>query len=225
MTAATRATAFGRFGRIYRRYGLVHATAAGFGRKSQTFWSLAGPVVSRGYARRYIETTHPRYLNLGAGSHIIEGMLNVDISPRADAYVDLTRPIPFEDDTFEFIYSEEVVEHFDRETSQRVLCEAFRILAPGGLARFTTPRLEYFIDRFHDEDRMGADINGIFYGHHHRHIYSVESLQVAMTAAGFVDVHFTDYRDPSSPLGRFDTHADRYGHPAEMSLYVDGRKP
>lgn len=223
MTNQSRA-ALGRFQRIYRRYGLVHAAAAGLGRKSQTFWALAGPIVTHGYARRYIEKTRPRYLNLGAGSHIIEGMLNVDISPRADTYVDLTSPIPFEDDTFEFIYSEEVIEHFDRETSQQVLREAFRILAPGGLARFTTPRLEYFVSRFHDEDPTGADINEIFYCHSHRYIYSVRSLSAAMMAAGFVDIRFTNYRDPTSVLGRFDTHADRYGHPAEMSLYVEGRK-
>lgn len=224
MTAQINSTAFGRFRRLRQRYGLVHALSAGVGRKSQSLWNKIGPLVTSRYARNYLEANKPRLLNLGAGSHIIESMLNVDISPRADSYVDLTRKLPFADNTFDFIYSEEVIEHFDQETSLHVLKEAYRTLAPGGVARFTTPRLEYFIDRFHSKDSHGVDINGIFYGHHHRHIYSIPNLKEALSSAGFVDIRFTDYRDASSPLGKFDTHADRYGHPPDMSIYVDVRK-
>lgn len=224
MTAQINSSTFDRFRRLQQRYGFVHAISAGAGRKSQSLWNQIGPFVTSQYKRQYLESNKPHLLNLGAGSHIIDGMLNVDISPRADSYVDLTRKFPFADNTFEFIYSEEVIEHFDQATSLQALREAYRILAPGGIARFTTPRLEYFIDRFHSLDSHGVDINGIFYGHHHKYIYSIPSLQRALEVAGFINIRFTEYRDPSSPLGKFDTHADRYGHPAEMSIYVDGSK-
>ena len=213
-----------RFSRLRSRYGFVHAFAAIVGRKSQAFWCFVGPIVTKRYSSKYLAEREKTYLNLGSGSLLIEGMLNVDYSPRADAFIDLTKPVPYADGSFDFVYCEEVIEHFPEDLSFHVLSEVYRILRPGGVARYTTPRLEWFVDRFHAEDPMGVDINGIFYDHGHAHIYSRKSLRAAMLKAGYIDVQFTDYKDPASPLGKYDTHAERYGDDPMMSLYVDGRK-
>lgn len=223
-TAQPARSAGDRFRRLKERYGLVHAAAASVGRLSPRFWSVVGPAVTRGYVHKYFTAHSPTYLNLGSGSLIIEGMLNADICPRADSYVDLTSRFPYEDNSFNYIFSEEVIEHFDEATSLKVLKEACRILKPGGIARFTTPRLEWFVDRFLEKDPYGVAFNGIFYNHGHAHIYTERSLRAAMKKAGFDEVRFTEYKDPLSPLGRYDSHADRYGDDPMMSLYVDGTK-
>lgn len=223
-SAPQQSSARARFNRLRNRYGLVHAIAATIGRYSQTFWCAAGPAVTKWYTEKYLANHEKTYLNLGSGSLLIDGMLNVDYSPRADAFIDLTERMPYNDNSFNFVFCEEVIEHFPENVSFNILSEVYRILRPGGVARFTTPRLEWFIDHFHAEDPMGDDINGIFYGHGHGHIYSEKSLRAAMEKAGYCEVRFTDYKDQSSPLGKYDTHAERYGDDPMMSLYADGRK-
>lgn len=213
-----------RFRRLKERYGLIHAVAASIGRHSQAFWCAFGPIVSKKFKDQYFASHDTRYLNLGSGSLLIDGMLNVDYSARADAFIDLTKAAPYPDNSFDYVFCEEVIEHFPEAISLQVLAEVYRILRPGGVARFTTPRLEWFVDRFHEKDPMGADINCIFYGHGHAHIYSEQSLRAAMEKAGYSEIRFTDYKDPASPLGKYDSHAERYGDDPMMSLYVDGMK-
>lgn len=215
---------FRKFRTFRRKYGLLHTVCAGVGRQYPRFWELVGPAVTWPYAQQYLRHTSPSYLNLGAGSHRIEGMLNVDISPYSDAWIDLSRRLPFNDNSFDFVFSEEVIEHFDKHTSFEALKEVRRILRPNGVARFTTPRLEFFVESFEKSDLLGEHFNWIFYEHGHRYIYTVTSLEAALNAAGFGDVRISSYRDRNSPLGRFDSHPGRFNHPAEMSIYVDAIK-
>ena len=214
-----------KFRKYSDKYGVVHPAFAGVGRKAFPVWQAAGPVVSRGYIRRYCAASGPRGLNLGSGSNCIPGLLNVDIDPRADAYVDITRPLPFPDACFDVIFSEEVLEHVDEPAGARLLAECFRALKPGGVIHIATPCLEYFGARVSGEDAEGADINQIFYEHGHRFIYSRPRLTRALEQAGFDGVRFFDYRDPQSLLGQHDSHADRFDHDPAISHYTEAFKP
>jgi predicted SAM-dependent methyltransferase len=216
-----------KFGHYSREQSVLHASFAGLGRKAPGIWYAAGPRLTSSAFRRYKARTEDAamMLNLGGGSYRIDGAFNVDIDPRADAFVDLTKPLPFPDRTYRYIFCEEVLEHVDQQDGLAMLMECYRILKPGGVLRITTPDLGYFARNAVENDLDGREINLIFYGHGHKHIYSRASLQDAMSDAGFENMTFSEYQDKGSTLGKLDSHADRFDHSPEISLYCEGSRP
>ena len=228
------------------RYGAIHAAAAYLGRSSQRLWDFLGPAVTRAYLRRWYASAPAHLVNLGSGALRIEAMLNVDISARADVYVDITRPLPFHDDSLDGVFCEEVIEHVPFPAAARMLREVHRALRPDAALRISTPDLAHFcrlaagaepMDGYQRAEArlvLGADagealmraaaLNAIVYRHEHRFVYTEAALREALLAAGFSQVRRSRYRDPEGALGAHDSHAERYGHAPEMSLYLEARK-
>lgn len=72
-------------------------------------------------------------IQIGGGSHVLEGYFNVDIVPPADLVWDVREGLPFPDACCEFIFSEHFLEHIDYPISvKRFIGECFRILKPNG---------------------------------------------------------------------------------------------
>ncbi len=92
---------------------------------------------------RYFKENEFTKLNLGAGPHIKEGWLTADaFKPEADIYLNVTRRLPFKDNSWDLIYSEHMLEHIHTDKVPLLLSEIHRILKPGGLFRVTVPDLE-----------------------------------------------------------------------------------
>ncbi|GAA0335288.1 hypothetical protein GCM10009087_52070 [Sphingomonas oligophenolica] len=177
---------------------------------------MVGPIVSAGYRRRWESGTGPRLLNLGGGGNLIDGALTVDIDPRADSYVDLTKPLPFAANSIDLIFFEEVLEHVEKPIGLALLRECRRVLKPGGTIRIATPDLDWLATE------APCDlVNDTFYGHDHRYIYSRAELANALELAGFSNSKWSTYRDPSARLGFLDSHADRFAHDPRLSQYVE----
>ena len=206
------------------RYGTVHAVCAYLGRKSRLFWRFFGPLVTRRYRRIWTSTAEQRILNLGGGSNTIDGCLTADIDPRADVYVDVTARLPFGDDQIDAVIAEELIEHLALQQGERLLGEIHRILKPGGVLRIATPDLDYFCSVAGTTLAACNAMNRVFYGSHHRYIYSRMALEHHVGRAGFIDLRRSSYRDQESALGYFDSHADRFGHLPEISQYLEARK-
>ncbi len=68
------------------------------------------------------------------------------IADRITGGVDLNRGLPFEDASFDLVYSIEVIEHV--ESHHRFIAEAARVLKPGGWFVLTTPNLHRLNNRF-----------------------------------------------------------------------------
>jgi predicted SAM-dependent methyltransferase len=215
------ASPFGKFAFYRRRYGAASTLARLLGRKFPGLWRLIGPASTRGYLSRWLARPGRHILNLGGGSNCMAECLTVDVDARADAYVDVTRPLPFPDECFDAVFCEEVIEHIDRAAGRRLLAECARVLRPGGILRVTTPDLAYFAHRVLAAPDDPAEINGIFYDHGHLHIYTPESLARACQEAGFESPQRSGYRDPESRLGWLDSHADRFGRSPEISQYTE----
>lgn len=84
-------------------------------------------------------------LNLGCGNDIRTGWINLDISPLegVDVVHDITQlPLPFDDDTFEFILCQDILEHLEYIP---LLKELHRILKKGGIVEIRVP---HFSSRF-----------------------------------------------------------------------------
>ena len=208
------------------KYGFVHAVSSYIGRYNFQLWQLIGPLVTKKYMSEWLKKTvnANRILNLGGGGNCIDGCLTVDISPRADVYVDLMTQLPFEDSSFDAIFCEEAIEHIPLNQAEDLLKECLRILKEGGVLRISTPDLNYFAEQVLHETGACNAINQIFYEHTHRYIYTRQALQEKCLEAGFENVRSSSYKDSNSRLGYLDSHADRFSHPPEISQYLEAEK-
>jgi SAM-dependent methyltransferase len=97
--------------------------------------------------KKYLESYTIKKLQLGAGSTPLLGWLNTDISNESDniVYLDATHVFPFDDNTFDYIFSEHMIEHITWHKGLFMLKECIRILKPRGIIRIATPDLEVLI--------------------------------------------------------------------------------
>lgn len=85
-----------------------------------------------------------KYLNCGCGNRFHPAWVNIDFIKSGDGVLchDLTKGIPFPDESFNVVYHSHLLEHFDKETGRSFLKECRRLLCHGGILRIATPDLE-----------------------------------------------------------------------------------
>jgi len=105
---------------------------------------MRGTLASRGeqidaYFARCPDT--PRKLQIGAGHNLLSGWLNTDIEVQSSGvvFLDAQQPFPFEDQAFDYVFSEHVIEHMPYKGGLFMVRECFRVLKPGGTVRIGTP--------------------------------------------------------------------------------------
>ena len=176
-----------------------------------TFRRLRGKLVRAKKISRYLASTKTPRLHLGCGQNILPGWLNTDLDPAPGAvFLDITKPVPFDDAVFDHILCEHLIEHVRFHQGLRMLSECFRILKPGGKIRIATPDLQFLIDLYQKNktplqqryitwalDTYLPDIknqrdifviNNFFRDWGHRFIYDRRLLTDAMTDIGFVNI-------------------------------------
>lgn len=109
-------------------------------------------------------------INLGCGGNILDGFLNYDDD------VDISKPLPWKDNSIEFILAEHVFEHISPQDGLRFLDECRRILKPGGTLRLCVPVLDALTVE-HGRD--------IVFNHGHAAAYTVNTLDHMLRLAGF----------------------------------------
>lgn len=162
--------------------------------------------------RRYLESNPIRKLQLGSGPTYLPGWLSTDIAPESNSivYLNATKPFPFDDNTFDYIYSEHMIEHISWHEGMFMLHECRRILKPVGTIRIATPDLEVLIGLYsHIGDPLKEKyirwitdrclngiyvyktpfvINNAFRNWGHQFLYDGELLEMALREAGFTDI-------------------------------------
>jgi len=171
-------------------------------------------MLSRGrMIEHYLRSHQVRKLQLGAGDSeppgwICTALLHV---PGRIAYLDVTRPFPFPDESIDYIYSEHLIEHIPYESGLRMLRECHRVLRPGGRIRIATPDLETLVTLYEpagDEqqeyiawvtDRFipyaGSYspcfvINNAFRNCGHQFLYDARTLEHLLLKVGFKGITF-----------------------------------
>jgi predicted SAM-dependent methyltransferase len=208
-----------------KKYGLAHSLFSYIGRYNLNLWNMIGTQVTKSYQQKYLVNHHPKILNLGGGGNCIEGCLTADITPRADIYVDITKKLPFEDNSIDYIFCEEAIEHINLNDGIALLKECWRILKEGGTMRITTPNLDWFAENSTLSVDSCHQINEIFYNHDHRYLYTTKALRYFVEQTGFVNIVQSSYKDSNSQLGYLDSHADRFNHSPDISQYLEIQKP
>lgn len=140
-------------------------------------------------------------LDVGCGTGLnashLKGMghkvTGVDLSPVAiekfkaagfDGEVcDVIEGLPFKDDTFDIVFSSEVIEHL--ADTDRFLNELKRVLRPNGLLILSTPNSAFWV--FRVLGLLGQTATEIQHPGHIR-FFSVASLRDHLAATGFQDV-------------------------------------
>lgn len=120
-------------------------------------------------------------LNLGCGSQVIDGWVNVDYALGArmakiplfklinkkiklfeldwdnNIFIhDPTKPFPWQTNSVDIIYCSHTLEHFTRTEGLAFLKECYRVLKKGGIIRILVPDLAHIIQEY-IEERLRAD--------------------------------------------------------------------
>ena len=90
------------------------------------------------------------YLNVGCGGKFHTDWVNIDVVSQSPHVIqhDITKGLPFKDNTFEVVYHSQVLEHFHKKEGTEFIRECFRVLKPGGIIRIVVPDLENIIREY-----------------------------------------------------------------------------
>ncbi len=150
-------------------------------------------------------------LNLGCGKNILQGWLNTDLQfGKGILFLDASKRLPFESETFDYIFTEHMIEHLPYPLGRQMLFECFRVLKKGGHLRVATPDLEFLIRFYQDKDSdfkkqyaaWAADaffpeygktqeafvLNNFFHSWGHQFIYDYPALSGVLQDAGFTGI-------------------------------------
>jgi predicted SAM-dependent methyltransferase/glycosyltransferase involved in cell wall biosynthesis len=89
-----------------------------------------------------------KLLNIGSGQKKIDGFINIDIDKNADIQIDVTKGLPFQDNSISGIFCEHFIEHLRQREAIKFLRECRRILVPDGLLRIATPDLDFLLIKY-----------------------------------------------------------------------------
>jgi len=157
----------------------------------------------------YLRTHVVRKLQIGAGENVLPGWLNSDIRPLNSnvLFLDAKEPLPFEDCTFDYIFSEHFIEHISYAEGQSALRECYRVLKCGGRVRIATPNLNNIVAlttaakggakeeyirwsnaQFGPQpgsSLAGFVVNNFFRLWGHEFIYDPDTMELALRTTGF----------------------------------------
>lgn len=145
-------------------------------------------------------------LHLGCGTQHFTGWINVDIISNADVVHDLTKPLPFEDNSVEYIFNEHFIEHLTYYQGKKFLEECYRVLIPEGVLRISTPNLDWLVkcyieNRTDEWQNVGWSpltecqlMNEGLRLWGHQYVYNETELSTLVKSVGFTNVISEGYR-------------------------------
>lgn len=177
----------------------------------------------------------PVKLHFGCSDVILPGFLNLDrqifdLSFYLRHYDDYftfpyaEMPWGLPDNSVDYIYHEDFIEHLDQLQQVQFLAEAWRVLRPGCYHRINTPNLLTAMRRNSDMKRGFA---GVYTGERqwgHLSIFTPSSLKEIAELIGYREVVFTTKSHGVSPFAVADTRPGTDRDPIVGNIYADLQK-
>ncbi len=230
---------------------LAKAVQLSFIEFRKLLWLIKRPHLIKNYLQVY--QTKKLHIGVGPAYSFLPGWLNVDYYPTLShiVFLDATRPFPFPDNTFDYIFSEHMIEHITYHEGLFMLRECYRVLKPNGKIRITTLDLEmivglykqpknelqrkyikWIIDNFVTEINIYKEsfvINNMFNNYGHQFIYDHATLQNAMEQVEFTNIRrYLPNESDDEHFQAIETHDKSPIGTEEMnrfeSMVLEGRK-
>src|SRR3954452_16614581 len=166
------------------------------------------PLAKSRRAKAFAAEPRPLKLEIG-GLRPRPGWVVTNVNAVTRHYLDATRRWPLEDGSVSCVYADNVIEHITLDAVRRMLAEAHRCLAPGGVIRLVTPDLRghvelYLAGRGALDDAVAQTYRGMgltvehpvdlvrcpvaSFGHHTGYLYDFETLDAELQRAGFTAI-------------------------------------
>lgn len=178
-----------------------------------------------------LSLTKASRLNLGSGPlKSLNDLTNVDYYG-SDINLDLTKKLPFKDESIEYIYSSHFLEHLDYKNIIKVLKECNRVLKKDSQLSICVPNFKLYLEAYsnskvfksYETMHPGGAVNTnskidqlnyiAYLGGDHQYMFDEENLINMLKQAGFIDPCLREY----------DEKVDKYGRDYE-SLYALAKK-
>lgn len=200
------------FKQFLKRFRFLIPMVRGLKFLVQEYRRIVWHIVRPRATKTYLKSHQIRKLQIGAKGNVLKGWLNTDLYPIDSevVFLDATKPFPFEDGTFDYIFCEHIIEHLTYTKGVLMLHECYRVLKPNGKIRIATPSFENLIGLYAPEkndlqrryiqwtmDQFLPDIgvpnevfviNNALRGWGHQFVYDRATLQNALEEVAFVDV-------------------------------------
>jgi SAM-dependent methyltransferase len=169
-------------------------------------------------------------LHIGCGKGLLDGWVNIDISP-APLAMNVLWGLPFKDQSVDVVFVSHLLEHlfFPRDV-KAFLAELRRVLAPEGIVRLVVPDVEKCIEAYRMNDRKffesrretwswwpenptrledflgyaGAGAEPAYLFESHKYGYDFETLQRVLADAGFENIVRSKFMGSAHPSLRVD---------------------
>lgn len=161
-------------------------------------------------------------LHVGCGTKYFDGWINIDNNSdnniqKLDLNWNLRNPLPFDNNTVDFIFNEHFLEHLTAEDGLRTLMDFKRVLKPTGVLRIAMPDLADLIKLYNNENwkkdyakfietfkldfvKTRAEyVNMCFKWWGHQWQYDREELERRLIEAGFNNIEFCKLRKSKYP--------------------------
>lgn len=152
-------------------------------------------------------------LQLACGPYRLKGWLNTDLFGGENLVsLNLTKDFPLPSNSFDYVFLEHTIEHFDIDQGLKLLKESHRVLKINGKIRIATPNIGFLMQlyrknktatqreyiawhfkefpntAFNDDLSDAFLINKFFRDWGHKFIYDPKSLSLVLNKAGFKNI-------------------------------------
>jgi len=134
----------------------------------------------------------------------LKGWENLDIAPTMKEIKkwDVTKGLPYSDNSIDAIYSCHTFEHFTKTEAQFVISECFRVLQPGGQIKIVVPDIDDIVEIYYNFEKLGNMfkigrkfntreeyiIFSLTQNGQHKYMYSERSLRKLLFDAGIKEI-------------------------------------
>ena len=150
-------------------------------------------------------------VNLGCGSNIRDGFLNIDLTKRENKnhlQYDLSKGLPPQVKNATLIYSSHFFEHLTNEQAVNLLSGCYKALAPKGLFRMVLPNFSECFKNYIDNNKdfwngvKHVPANGLiieylefstYQNGQHKSLWDFEKCEVYLKQAGFTQVEKSQF--------------------------------